>query len=85
MSKIHAEVLTVAGLQQFDDVNMVRIKSDKYNLLIMQGFMPVIGEVVGTVEIVKKEDTARFADVRGYFTYSENSFSFLVNEVWDVT
>ena len=63
MGKITATVLGIdEGFQKFEQVDMIRIKSEKYTLLIMDDYMPVIGRIDGMVEIVLliKED----ADVR---------------------
>lgn len=58
MGKITATVLGIdEGFQKFDQVDMIRIKSEKYTLLIMDDYMPVIGRIDGMVEIVSGEDT----------------------------
>lgn len=44
MGKITATVLGIdEGFQKFEQVDMIRIKSEKYTLLIMDDYMPVIG------------------------------------------
>ncbi len=58
MGKITATVLGIdEGFQKFEQVDMIRIKSEKYTLLIMDDYMPVIGRIDGMVEIVSGEDT----------------------------
>ena len=44
------------GLSEYDDVKTIRIISKNYNLLIMKDYMPIIGEIVGSVDI-KGENT----------------------------
>ena len=39
------------GLSEYDDVKTIRIVSKNYNLLIMKDYMPIIGEIVGSVDI----------------------------------
>ena len=44
MGKITATVLGIdEGFQKFEQVDMIRIKSEKYTLLIMDDYMPVSG------------------------------------------
>lgn len=50
MGKITATVLGIdEGFQKFEQVDMIRIKSEKYTLLIMDDYMPVIGRIDGMV------------------------------------
>ncbi|MCD8046302.1 MAG: hypothetical protein LUE90_06685 [Clostridiales bacterium] len=85
MGNINADVLSVSGgLKNYTEVDMVRIKSEKYTLLIMRDYMPVIGEVRGDVDLVIGDETCRFEDIQGYFTHTDNHFTLLINEVWDV-
>lgn len=40
------------GVKEYEGVSVIHIKSRYYNLLIMEGYTPSIGEVEGTVTIV---------------------------------
>ena len=67
MGKITATVLGIdEGFQKFEQVDMIRIKSEKYTLLIMDDYMPVIGRIDGMVEIVSGEDTRSFQPIHGF-------------------
>ena len=85
MGKITATVLGIdEGFQKFEQVDMIRIKSEKYTLLIMDDYMPVIGRIDGVVEIVSGEDTRSFQPIHGFYTHRKNTFELLIKEDADV-
>ena len=85
MGKITAAVLGIdEGFQKFEQVDMIRIKSEKYTLLIMDDYMPVIGRIDGMVEIVSGEDTRSFQPIHGFYTHRKNTFELLIKEDADV-
>lgn len=85
MGKITATVLGIdEGFQKFEQVDMIRIKSEKYTLLIMDDYMPVIGRIDGMVEIVSSEDTRSFQPIHGFYTHRKNTFELLIKEDADV-
>ena len=85
MGKITATVLGIdEGFQKFEQVDMIRIKSEKYTLLIMADYMPVIGRIDGMVEIVSGEDTRSFQPLHGFYTHRKNTFELLIKEDADV-
>ena len=85
MGKITAIVLGIdEGFQKFEQVDMIRIKSEKYTLLIMDDYMPVIGRIDGMVEIVSGEDTRSFQPIHGFYTHRKNTFELLIKEDADV-
>ena len=85
MGKITATVLGVdEGFQKFEQVDMIRIKSEKYTLLIMDDYMPVIGRIDGMVEIVSGEDTRSFQPIHGFYTHRKNTFELLIKADADV-
>ena len=84
MGKITATVLGIdEGFQKFEQVDMIR-KSEKYTLLIMDDYMPVIGRIDGMVEIVSGEDTRSFQPIHGFYTHRKNTFELLIKEDADV-
>ena len=85
MGKITATVLGIdEGFQKFEQVDMIRIKSEKYTLLIMDDYMPVIGRIDGMVEIVSGGDTRSFQPIHGFYTHRKNTFELLIKEDADV-
>ena len=68
------------GLQEFENLEMIRIKSNRHTLLIMKNFMPVIGELDGSVEFVFAKDVIKMDNLKGYYMHKKNVFSLLVEE-----
>lgn len=67
------------GLQIYENVKFVRILSEKYNLLIMRDYLPIIGEINGSVEIDSTE-TIKLNNIKGYYTNKNNEFSLIIKE-----
>ena len=77
--KISVEVVDrKTGVQYFDNVRLVRLKSRDHNLLIMEDYMPVIGEVTGFVELVFADKTVEFNPIHGFYMHKQNKFSLLI-------
>ena len=68
------------GLQEFENLEMIRIKSDRHTLLIMKNYMPVIGELNGSVEFVFEKSIISMSNLKGYYMHKKNDFSLLVEE-----
>lgn len=66
------------GLRVFDDVQIVRIVSNNFNLLVMNDFVPSVGMINGSVEIVSNEDVETINDVRAFYLHKDNVFSLLI-------
>lgn len=66
------------GLRVFDDVQIIRIVSNNYNLLVMHDFVPSIGMINGTVEIVTSEDIETLKDIKAFYLHRDNVFSLLI-------
>lgn len=66
------------GLRVFDDVQIVRVISNNYNLLVMHDFVPTIGMINGTVEIVTSDDIETLKDIRAFYLHRNNVFSLLI-------
>lgn len=84
--KISVEVVDrKTGVQYFDNVRLVRLKSCDHNLLIMEDYMPVIGEVTGFVELVFENKTVEFNPIHGFYMHKQNKFSLLIEDHMDKT
>lgn len=68
-----------SGVQEYTNIKFIRILSDKYNLLIMRNYIPVIGEIKGSVEI-QGENTIKFSNIKGYYMNRNNEFSLIIKE-----
>lgn len=65
--------------QVIENVKFVRILSKKYNLLIMRDYLPIIGEVNGSVEI-EGEESLKYKNIKGYYMNKNNEFSLIIKE-----
>ena len=50
------------GLREYKDIKIIRIISKDYNLLIMKDYLPIIGEIEGSVDIKNDEVNLSFKD-----------------------
>lgn len=79
-SSILVKILNIrTGLKVFENVKFVRILSEKYNLLIMRDYLPVIGEIDGSVEI-EGEETFKLENIKGYYINKNNEFNLIIKE-----
>ena len=62
----------------FDDVMAVRIVDRFYNLLIMKDYMPIIGEVVGSLMVLGKKSSFSMKNGTAYFVNHDNSFTIIM-------
>lgn len=78
---IYASVLSLSGgMKTYENVSMVRIVSRDYNILILKDYMPTIGKVKGSVQIVGKDIMESLDDIEGYYVFRQNQFELLIEE-----
>lgn len=68
------------GLRVYDDVQMARIVSNGYNLLVMADHVPVIGEIKGSVELVLRDDIKNFDNIEAFYMHRANVLSILIKD-----
>jgi hypothetical protein len=68
------------GLQVYHDINMIRVKSKTYNLLIMEDYAPIIAEIDGSITFLGRKEEIVLEDIRGFFCHRHNVFSLLLKE-----
>lgn len=71
------------GLTEYDNIRMVRVVSDTHTLLIMEDFMPVMGEVTKTIELVFENETKLFESIHGFYMHKKNQFYLLIEDYTD--
>ncbi|MBQ7925280.1 MAG: hypothetical protein IJ335_03200 [Lachnospiraceae bacterium] len=77
--KISAEIVDrYNGLKSVDNIRMIRVISKDHNMLIMEDFMPVIGEVTGRVELVLEDDVVSVDGIHGFYMHKKNQFRLLI-------
>lgn len=73
---INVKILNIdEGLIEYNNVQLIRIKSQKYNLMILKDYMPVIGEIKGSVEIELNEQFIKLEEIVGYYMHKHNQFN----------
>lgn len=72
------------NMQEIDNVKLIRIKSDKYNLLIMKDYWPVVGEINGKI-VIEAEESITYDNIVGFFSLSHNVFHLIIKETGDNT
>lgn len=66
------------GLRVFEHVQLIRIRSSEYTLLIMEDYFPCLGRVSGTVELVQEDGLTDLGEVRGFYVHRKNEFSLII-------
>lgn len=68
-------------LLAFDDVVAVRVVDRNYNLLMMKDYMPIIGEVQGSIDIQGKTSKFEMKSGTAYYINHENKFTLIIKEM----
>ena len=71
------------GLREYDEVKLVRITSQDYNLLIMVDYLPLLGEFDGNIDIKGDDVDISFKNIKGFYMNSNNVFNLMINEGYD--
>lgn len=69
------------GLTEYEHIKIVRIISKDYNLLIMQDYLPIIGEIDGSVDIKGEDVDLSFPKIEAFYMNSGNVFNLMIKEV----
>ena len=68
------------GLREYKDIKIIRIIRKDYNLLIMKDYLPIIGEIEGSVDIKNDEINLSFKDIKAFYMNSNNEFNLMIKE-----
>ncbi len=71
------------GLREYDEVKLVRITSQDYNLLIMVDYLPLLGEFDGNIDIKGNNVELSYKNIKGFYMNSNNVFNLMINEGYD--
>ena len=69
------------GLIEYEHVKVIRIVSKDYNLLIMQDYLPIIGEIEGSIDIKGEEIDISYPKIEAFYMNSGNVFNLMIKEV----
>ena len=68
------------GLVEYEHIKVIRILSKDYNLLIMQDYLPIIGEIEGSIDIKNEEVELNFKNIKAFYMNSNNVFNLMIKE-----
>jgi hypothetical protein len=68
------------GLIEYEHMKIIRIVSKDYNLLIMQDYLPILGEIDGSVDIKNEELELNYKSVKAFYMCSNNVFNLMIKE-----
>ena len=66
------------GLVEYENVEFIRITSQKYTLLIMKDYLPIIGEIKGKVEMQSKNVSIKIENITAYYMHKHNEFNLFI-------
>ena len=66
------------GLTTYKDCEYIRITDEKYNLLVMLDYTPIIGEVNGKIYIMYNGQEIHYEGVKASFMNSNNVFNLMI-------
>lgn len=79
-TEMMVRVFSLDGLKEYDDVKIVRIISKDYNLLIMKDYLPIIGEIDGSVDIKSDKEEESYKNIKAFYMNSNNEFNLMIRE-----
>ena len=68
------------GLVEYEDIKTIRIISRDYNLLIMKDYLPIIGEVEGSIDIKGDDVDISYSKIKAFYMNSHNVFNLMIEE-----
>ena len=79
-NKISADILSLEkGVEHFEGLKAIRIVSKTYNLLIMDDYLSLIGEIEGDLFLISPNEIVReYRGVSGFYKHSKNTFEFIL-------
>ena len=76
-----AKIISIKdGVHEYDRVRVIYVDSEKYTLMIMPDYTPVLGEVKGTVRIVTEDKLFTMENVWGFYVLKNNMFQLMLKE-----
>ena len=68
------------GLVEYEHVKIIRIISKNYNLLVMQDYLPMLGEIEGSVDIKNEDIEINYKNIKAFYMNSGNVFNLMIKE-----
>ena len=68
------------GLVEYENIKIVRIVSKNYNLLIMKDYLPILGEIEGSVDIKNEDVELNYKNIKAFYMNNNNVFNLMIKE-----
>ena len=68
------------GLIEYEHIKIIRIISKNYNLLVMQDYLPMLGEREGSVDIKNEDIELNYKNIKAFYMNSNNVFNLMIKE-----
>ena len=68
------------GLVEYEHIKVIRIVSKDYNLLVMQDYLPILGEIEGSVDIKNEDIEINYKQIKAFYMNSGNVFNLMIKE-----
>ena len=66
------------GLTTYNNCEYIRITDEKYNLLVMLDYTPIIGEVNGNIDIMYNGSEIHYKNIKASYMNSNNIFILMI-------
>ncbi len=79
--RINARIIDAqAGLKVIENVYAVRIHSKHFYALIMNDYLPMLGQVEGDIVFLARDGELLYQGVRGFYKHQHNEFTLIIDE-----
>ena len=79
--EINVRILNIkTGLIEYKEVEFIKILSKDYNLIVMKDYLPMIGEIQGSIEIETQNENIKMDNIVGYYIHKYNQFNLFIKE-----
>ena len=68
------------GLIEYENIKVIRIISKDYNLLVMEDYLSMLGEIEGSVDIKNEEIEINYKNIKAFYMNSNNVFNLMIKE-----
>ena len=67
-------------ITEYENIKVIRIVSKDYNLLVMQDYLPILGEIDGSVDNKNEEIELNYKNIKAFYMNSNNVFNLMIKE-----
>lgn len=79
--KISVRIIDVDnGLKQLSNVYAVRIHSKKFFALIMNDYLPTLGQIEGEIVFLSAQGEVHYDNIYGFYKHQHNEFTLLIEK-----